>query len=209
MKSDFKSVNAWRKICATTLNNYIHMEKRLSQSEKMSNFMLTYYSVFLIINSLNAAYFDFYNNQMCEYFGVILSVIMLAYSLINGNANYAQRIDRVTEAINELKSLRKKLSDEELDSFIDSYNSVVNNVEFRSDVDFFNTVKSMCREKNINCFQKPSTIESGGDEDIELIKGYLSEISPRLLQLKIFADLALNLLLLVFPVVVVIACITL
>ena len=98
----------WRKICETTLKNYINMEKRLSESKKFADFILVYYSIFLIINSLTAKYFTLYNSTLCEYFGIILSVIMLAYSLINSNANYAQRITNVTTAINSLKTLKRE-----------------------------------------------------------------------------------------------------
>ena len=37
-----------RYICNTTLNNYINMEKRLNENKRFSNFILTYYSIFLI-----------------------------------------------------------------------------------------------------------------------------------------------------------------
>ncbi len=207
MTTDYENLIVWRRICKTTLSNYINMEKRLSDSKKMSDFILVYYSIFLIIHSLTALYFEWYNSKMCEYFGLVLSVIMLAYSLINSNANYAQRIERITKAINDLKTLKRSLKEEQLDSFISKYNEIVDNVEFRNDIDFFNTVKSLCKEKEIRWFKKLSAFDAGGDEDKEKIRNYLSEISPILLQMKIIANWILKLFLFVLPIVVMVICI--
>ena len=56
--TDYTNKDVWRKICSTTLSNYINMEKRLSDNKRISNLILTYYSVFLIINSLTALFFE-------------------------------------------------------------------------------------------------------------------------------------------------------
>ena len=207
MTTDYENLIVWRRICKTTLSNYINMEKRLSDSKKMSDFVLVYYSIFLIIHSLTALYFEWYNSEMCEYFGIVLSVIMLAYSLINSNANYAQRIERITKAINDLKTLKRSLKEEQLDLFISKYNEIVDNVEFRNDIDFFNTVKSLCKEKEILWFKTLSAFDAGGDEEKEKIRNYLSEISPILLQMKIIAGWLLKLFLFVLPIVIMVICI--
>ena len=204
--TDYENKDVWRKICSTTLSNYINMEKRLSENKRMSNLILTYYSVFLIINSLTAIFFDWYNKHLSEYFGLILSIVLLAYSLINSNANYAQRIDAVTKAINDLKTLKRNLTDNNIEEFKSQYNDVVDNVEFRSDIDFFYTVKSLCKENNINCFTKPSKI-SGEGLDIEKIRNYLSELSPVILQCKIILKNSLNVFLVILPIIVIILCV--
>ena len=204
--TDYTNKDVWRKICSTTLSNYINMEKRLSDNKRISNLILTYYSVFLIINSLTALFFEWYNKQLCEYFGLILSIVLLAYSLINSNANYSQRIDLVTKAINELKTLKRTLTDDNIEEFKKKYYNITDNIEFRSDIDFFYTVKSLCKEHNVNCFKKPSTINGEGLE-IEKIKNYLSELSPIMLQMKIIFRICLNVFLLTLPIVVTLVCI--
>ena len=204
--TDYTNKDVWRKICSTTLSNYINMEKRLSESKRMSNLILTYYSIFLIINSLTALYFEWYNKQLCEYFGLILSIVLLAYSLINSNANYSQRIDSVTNAINELKTLKRTLTDDNINEFKDKYYNITDNVEFRSDIDFFYTVKSLCKELNVNCFKRPSKILGEGLE-YEKIRNYLSELSPVLLQIKIMFKICLNVFLLVLPIIVTLLCV--
>ena len=206
MTTDYENLKVWRRICKTTLSNYINMEKRLSDSKKMSDFVLVYYSIFLIIHSLTALCFEWYNGKLCEYFGIVLSVIMLAYSLINSNANYAQRIERITKAINDLKTLKRNLKEEQLDLFISEYNEIVDNVEFRNDLDFFHTVKSLCKEKEINCFKKVSAFEAGQDKEKEKIRNYLSEISPILLQIKIIANWMLKIFLCILPIVIMVVC---
>ena len=194
----------WLKICNTTLSNYINMEKRLTENKKLSDFILIYYSIFFIINSLTAVYFDCYNVKLCEYFGIILSVVMLAYSFINSSANYTRRIDVITNAINQLKTLKRNFNDEkEIDSFKSKYNDIVDNVEFRSDVDFFRTIKSKCKEHGVKWY---AFFDTNGNEDKKELKNYLSEISPFYLQLKIILFYLLKLLIIFLPLVVITLC---
>ena len=194
----------WLKICKTTLSNYINMEKRLSDSKKLSDFILVYYSIFLIINSLTSVYFDSYNAKVCEYFGIILSIVMLAYSLINSNANYSRRIETVTAAINSLKRLKRdNLINENLDFFKEEYNRIVDNVEFRSDLDFFKTVKAQCKEHGVKWFLP---FDTSCNQDREQLKNYLSEISPYFLQAKLCFLWCFKTLVLIFPVAVFLIC---
>ena len=77
----------WKKIMDTTQSNYANMIKRLTRKSKFSNFILIYYSIFLIITTLTCKYFsDYYNVILSEYFSIILSIVVLAYS--NGFALY-------------------------------------------------------------------------------------------------------------------------
>lgn len=194
----------WLKVCNTTLSNYINMEKRLSENKKLSDFVLAYYSLFFIINSLTAVYFDLYNSKLCEYFGIILSVIMLAYSFINSNANYTRRIDIITNAINELKTLKRNpFPDENIEIFINKYNDIVDNVEFRNDIDFFRTIKSRCKEEGIKWYAKFNTNAS---KEREQLKNYLSEISPYYLQMKIVLTFCSKILVVILPPTVIILC---
>ena len=118
----------WKKIIDTTQSNYANMIKRLSRKQKVSNFVLIYYSIFLIINTLTAKYFpDFFDSSLAEYFGIILSVVMLAYSLINNSANYAVRISNVEEALNKLKTIKRDLANDNLQECIKKYNKINKN----------------------------------------------------------------------------------
>ena len=194
----------WMKVCNTTLSNYINMEKRLSENRRFSEFILIYYSLFFIINSLTAVYFDFYNDKLCEYFGLILSVVMLAYSFINSNANYTKRINNITNAINELKTLKRtSIIDEDIDEFVRKYNAIVDGVEFRSDIDFFRTVKAKCKEQGIRWYLP---FDAGICEEKKQLKNYLSEISPFCLQMKNLFNLLFKAMVIILPIVVIILC---
>ena len=194
----------WLKVCNTTLCNYINMEKRLSENKKLSDFVLAYYSLFFIINSLTAVYFDLYNDKLCEYFGIILSVIMLAYSFINSNANYTRRIDIITNAINELKTLKRTpFPDENIEIFVNKYNDIVDGVEFRNDIDFFRTIKSKCKEEGIKWYSKFNTNSS---KEREQLKNYLSEISPFYLQMKIVLTFFSKIIVVILPPMVIMLC---
>lgn len=194
----------WLKICNTTLSNYINMEKRLTENKKLSDFILVYYSIFFIINSLTAVYFECYNVKLCEYFGIILSVVMLAYSFINSSANYTRRIDVITNAINQLKTLKRNFDDEsEIDSFKRKYNDIVDNVEFRSDVDFFRTIKSKCKEHGVKWY---AFFDTNGNEEKIQLKNYLSEISPFYLEFKIIMMCFFKLFVVLLPPIVIVLC---
>ncbi len=152
--------NKWRKIINTTQSNYANMIKRLSRKQKISNLVLIYYSIFLIVNTLTGKYFpQYFNTELSEYFGIILSVVMLAYSLINNSSNYAVRISDIEESLNQLKTIKRSLSEENLDECISKYNKVADSTERREDVDFFITVKHLCKEFKINNnFMAPSGV---------------------------------------------------
>ena len=193
-----------RRVCNTTLSNYINMEKRLNANKRFSNFILTYYSIFLIISSLTSSFFDLYNSKLGEYFGVIISVVLLAFSLINSNANYDKRIDVVTIAINKLKTLKRNTA-LEAEEFKKEYDEIVDNVEFRSDIDFFRTVKSYCKKSEINWYFSISDIQKN-DEQSKQLKEYLSEISRFWLQFEIISTIIFRSAVVVFPLIIMLLC---
>ena len=95
--------------------NQANMLKRLDRISKFSNFVLIYYSIVLIIYALTVIYFPkYYNSELSEYFSIIISIVILVFSIINGNSKYSERI-KVTEAtLNAIKSLKRELTDENL-----------------------------------------------------------------------------------------------
>ncbi|MCJ8342914.1 MAG: SLATT domain-containing protein [Cetobacterium sp.] len=139
-------LDALRKILKITLQNYINMKKRLIGKNEFSKFVLTYYSIFLIVLGISGKYLEKYNENLSNYTGILLSVILLAYSIVNSNSNYEIRIYKLEKAINELKTLARKRNVEE-EEFTNCYDRIVNSTEMRDDIDFYNTVRSIYSKK--------------------------------------------------------------
>lgn len=131
------SAEKWKLICEKTLNNYVNMKKRLEMNNMFSNFILTYYSISLIIYSITPKYFKNYNSHLSEYFSLIFSIVLLAFSLVNSNAKYTERIKKLHDSINKLKTLKREQYTEEFKS---KYDEIVNNNEMRKDQDFYITI---------------------------------------------------------------------
>lgn len=207
IKTDYKKAHSWRIICDVTLSNYANMEKRLSFLKTFSNIMLIYYSIFLIINTISSKYFIFYNAELAEYLGLIISVTMLAFSVVNNYSNYAQRIEKVTESINKLKTLKRTINDETFnaESFSKEYYEITDTTELRSDSDFFLTTKQLCKEKGILWTKKPSNIKID-DELTDKIKKYLSEINRFVLTFKLILTFILESALIIFPIFTFVLC---
>lgn len=208
----------WKKIMDTTQSNYANMIKRLSTKQKVSNFVLIYYSIFLIINTLTGKYFpQYFNLSLAEYFGVILSVVMLAYSLINNSSNYSVRIANIEESLNELKTIKRKLSDDNLQQCIDDYNDITDNTERREDIDFFITVKHLCKEFEINWFTKKhknkrENIVKDDEKEVydnqeKVVNGYISEINVLTEQGKLVCSTIWNIILFVVPILIFALCV--
>lgn len=198
----------WRSICEVTLNNYINIKKRLKRREVFSNNILIYYSIFLIICSLTSKFFSLhFNTTLGEYFGIVISVVLLAFSLINNNARYSERIRNMEKSINELKTLKRLSNSISVDEFMKIYDNIVDNSEMREDVDFFITVKHLCKQNNISCFTNPKKIILDNDESLIKLKNYLCEINSKIEQGKIIIEYIWYLLLFLAPIVIFLICI--
>lgn len=207
----------WKKIMDTTQSNYANMIKRLSKKQKVSNFVLIYYSIFLIITTLTSNYFpEYFNSTLGEYFGIILSVIVLAYSLINNSANYAVRIEKIKDSLNGLKTIKRKLEEEKLSDCVEQYNNITDNTERREDVDFFRTVKHLCKEYHICWLTKKRIdkdkvqLEHLGDEDREqekAVNNYISEINVWVEEAKIVFENVWIAILFLVPAVIFVVCV--
>ncbi len=219
-KNEYEYAKKWKNIINTTQSNYNNMIKRLSRKQKVSNFVLIYYSIFLIINTLTGKYFpNFFDSSLSEYFGIILSVVMLAYSLINSNANYAVRISNIEAAHNKLKTIKRKLDDKNLKKCIDKYNKITDCTERREDVDFFITVKHLCKEFGINWLTKKHKYlnNKSEEEDLEVpeeyrhqekvVNNYISEINVFVEEGKILFECIWQIILFVIPIIIFILCI--
>lgn len=200
----------WKSIMDTTQSNYANMTKRLTRKSKVSNFILIYYSIFLIINTLTGKYFsNNYNLNLAEYFSIILSIIILAYSIINNNANYNIRINNIENSLNEIKNLKRKLDGEkELKKYVDEYNNITDKTERRDDIDFFHTVRQLAKLHNVSIITK--RLKKGCDcdkEKVRVVIGYLSEISITLELSKMILEYVWYLIVTIVPVIVFLLCI--
>lgn len=167
LKNKTYDVNVWRRIIEMTHRNYENMIRRLSRKSKISNFVLIYYSIFLIMSSLTCKYFPHnYNSQLADYFNIILSVILLAYSLVNNSANYSIRINNIVNSLNRIKKLKRNLDNENLESSIAEYNEINANTERRENADFFIAIKQLSKSYGINWLTKKPYNKERIKEDI-------------------------------------------
>lgn len=208
-----------RKIVETTLSNYANMIKRLERKKNVSEFVLTYYSVFLIITTLTGKYFpNYYDVIVSDYFNIILSIIVLIYSLIIKNANYSTRISSIMDSLNQLKTIKREVTDDSLEEFNSRYNEIVDKTERRNDVDFFITVKNLCKSYDINWLTKKHNknkkeikIKEEEREEYErqeqVVRGYISEINVIVEQGKIILEIVWYIILFAIPIVLFVLCI--
>lgn len=208
-----------RKIVETTISNYANMIKRLGRKKNVSEFVLTYYSVFLIVATLTGKYFpSYYDTIVSDYFNIILSIVVLIYSLIIKNADYSSRIASIMDSLNQLKTIKREIDDENLEECNKRYNEIVDKTERRDDVDFFITVKNLCKSYEINWFtkkhkktKKKMTVKEEEQEEYErqekIVKGYISEINVVVEQGKIVFEMVWYVLLFVIPIILFILCI--
>ncbi len=100
--------NKYYRIMDRTQSNYANQLKRLSRAEKRSDFILIYYSLAIIIYSLSVKFYPgLFDSTWTTYSSLILSVIVLIYSIINSKAGYPERISKIQTSLNEIKRLKR------------------------------------------------------------------------------------------------------
>lgn len=202
---DKYSIEKWQEIMNVTQMNYSNMLRRLEIKSKISNYILIYYSIFLITISLACKYFpDKFDNSFVEYFNIMLSVIVLAYSLINDNANYRERIVNIEKSLNEVKDIRRKLDDNNFRILIRDYNDIVNKTEKREDRDFYHTINQLK--------EKYRSIEEYGNSDEQYekqlkrwkkkVNDYLSEVNKIYIRIEMAIEFVWHILLFVTPIII-------
>lgn len=200
-------------ICDTTLRNCINTKKRLNLNDLFSKFILSYYSVFLIILTITGKYFEKFNDHLSEYFGIIISVVLLVFSLINSNSKYEIRVIKLDQSINNLKTLKRNISDIKDEKGIidskESYNKIVDKTEMRSDLDFFKTVKELHLERGIsrwNFYINPSLGATAAGIDDKL-KEYRSALNVMYFFIRELIVSILRLIILLIPIFITVMCI--
>ena len=84
------------RIMDRTQSNYANQLKRLSRDKKRADFILIYYSLALIIYALSGKYYpQFFDENWISYSSIILSVIVLIYSIVNSRSEYSGRISSI------------------------------------------------------------------------------------------------------------------
>lgn len=98
------------RIMDITQSNYANQWKRLSKDSKRADFILIYYSLAIIVYSLSVKFYpQLFDETWSSYSSLILSVIVLIYSIINSKAGYPERIAKIQIALNEVKRLKREV----------------------------------------------------------------------------------------------------
>lgn len=162
--------------------NYDNMLKRLLRKKQFSNFVITYYSIALIIYSLTAEFFpEQFNEKLSSYFNIILSIVVLMYSLIITNANYSERIDSARSVLNQIKMKKRELTEKNIEEIRSGYDQIMLKAEYRSDIDFFRTLKQRCKKNDVNWFLYKKQLEElrcCNAEEADKLNEYLSDNFP-------------------------------
>lgn len=195
------------RIMDRTQSNYANQLKRLAKDEKRADFILIYYSMALIVYALSTAFYpDKFNPTWTSYASIILSVVVLTYSIINSKAAYPERIAKIDHALNEVKRLKREVgalpkqstfSDcpnqeacqcsqteacQKLEDLKKEYDELVSGTEIRDDIDFYYTICHLCKEYGLSPYSGKLVNEekymNAEPVVIDEIRGYISENNP-------------------------------
>ena len=176
-------------IMNTTQSNYSNMLKRLQGKKVFSSFVIAYYSIALIVYSLTAEFFEgYFSEKLSSYFNIILSIVMLTYSLIISNAKYSERLQAAENILNKVKAKKRELNEENVSKKREEYDKIMEMAEYRSEIDFFKTLKQKCKESNIRWYRYKKDIRilrEKDEEEAKKLNNYLSENFPLTQQVKI------------------------
>lgn len=192
----------------TTQSNYSNMLKRLQIRKSFSNFVITYYSITLIVYTLTAEFFpDKFNTELSNYFNIILSIVVLTYSLIITNAKYSERIQAAERVLNEVKAKKRELTEGNVAEKRKEYENIMSKAEYRSEIDFFRTLKQKCKKNDVCWLRYKKGLEKMEDRDeADKLKEYLSENFPLTQQLKIFLQYVGEGIIVIIPIFIFILC---
>lgn len=98
------------RIMDRTQSNYANQLKRLSRNKKRADFILIYYSLAIIIYALSVKFYPtVFDENWTSYSSMILSIIVLIYSIVNSRSEYSGRITSIQNALNEVKRLKREV----------------------------------------------------------------------------------------------------
>ena len=205
---NYNDKNKMYDIMNTTQSNYSNMLKRLQIRKSFSNFVITYYSITLIVYTLTAEFFpDKFNTELSNYFNIILSIVVLTYSLIITNAKYSERIQAAERVLNEVKAKKRELTEGNVAEKRKEYENIMSKAEYRSEIDFFRTLKQKCKKNDVCWLRYKKGLEKMEDRDeADKLKEYLSENLPLTQQLKIFLQYVGEGIIVIIPIFIFILC---
>ena len=205
---NYNDKNKMYDIMNTTQSNYSNMLKRLQIRKSFSNFVITYYSITLIVYTLTAEFFpDKFNTELSNYFNIILSIVVLTYSLIITNAKYSERIQAAERVLNEVKAKKRELTEGNVAEKRKEYENIMSKAEYRSAIDFFRTLKQKCKKNDVCWLRYKKGLEKMEDRDeADKLKEYLSENFPLTQQLKIFLQYVGEGIIVIIPIFIFILC---
>lgn len=205
---NYNDKNKMYDIMNTTQSNYSNMLKRLQIRKSFSNFVITYYSITLIVYNLTAEFFpDKFNTELSNYFNIILSIVVLTYSLIITNAKYSERIQAAERVLNEVKAKKRELTEGNVAEKRKEYENIMSKAEYRSEIDFFRTLKQKCKKNDVCWLRYKKGLEKMEDRDeADKLKEYLSENFPLTQQLKIFLQYVGEGIIVIIPIFIFILC---
>lgn len=212
MSADYNSKDKIYDIMNTTQSNYSNMLKRLQSKKIFSNFTITYYSIGLITFSLTAEFYPGrFDAKLSSYFNIILSIVMLTYSLIISSARYPERLQSAQAVLNEIKAKKREITDDNVQEKREEYEAIMENAEYRSEIDFFRTIKQRCREKGVRWYRYKEDLNKKGleidDVESKRLNNYLSENFPLTQQMKIVLLYLWDAVIVMTPVFLFILCI--
>lgn len=196
-------------IMNTTQSNYSNMLKRLQSKKTFSNFVITYYSISLIVYSLTAEFYsDIFDVKLSSYFNIILSVVVLTYSLIITNAKYSERIQAAEKVLNEVKAKKRMLTKDTVKDVSIEYEKIMSKAEYRSEIDFFRTLKQKCKKYGVHWYRWNKGFEWDGIklEEVERMQEYLGENFPIIQQIKIVFGYVWQGVIIGIPIVIFVFC---
>lgn len=207
MSKDYNSKDKIYDIMNTTQSNYSNMLKRLQGKKVFSNFVITYYSICLIVYSLTAEFYpQIFDTKLSSYFNIILSIVVLTYSLIVSNAKYSERIQSAERVLNEVKAKKREITDSNVQEKREEYDKIMSKAEYRSDLDFFRTIKQKCKERGIKWYFYKKALANSNDDESKKLNNYLSENFPLNQQLKIISLYLFDFVIIIAPVVLFALC---
>lgn len=90
------------------------------------------------------------------------------------------------------------------------YDEIMLGAEYRAEVDFFKTIKQICKENDVKWYWYKGDIkklrENGNEEEAEKLNNYLSENFPISQQIKIIVSYLRDAMIIIIPLLLFLLC---
>lgn len=128
---------------------YEKMIFRLNRESMQANRILICYSIMLIVYSLTDLVFkEAVNSRVLSYANILISVVMLAFSLQNKHANYQKRIEKIYYVKKQVDSMKiapeAHLSDSDFEK---KYIEIISDVELETEEDKLRAIRGLKSDK--------------------------------------------------------------